>query len=185
MVVAKVVELLRTPTSLNADILLEWCLISIFHTTELLQELHSRQEREMCSHLKEVLDLPTVDILDESDELLSHKFQLVYAWGQQRRLSSLHQRVMMVQHVLQVLCNDDEVKAVASQSSGAQQSRPEEAISFCSHSGRFGPLPSIRLIPGACKFSSVDWLPLSFMCECDEPWSVHIPYCSRSSHTFI
>jgi hypothetical protein len=121
----------------------------------ILQELHSHSELQLYNKLKEMLELPSVDILDESDELLKHKFQLVYAWGAQCSLPSLHQRVRMVQHVLQVLCMDSEVRAVLLRSCQRQQKPSDhametESMSLIPHSGRFGSLPSIRLISGAC-----------------------------------
>jgi Protein of unknown function (DUF3638) len=120
------------------------------------EELHSQAEHQLYSQLKELLELPSVDILDESDELLKHKFQLVYAWGPQCPLPSLHERVMMVQHVLQVLCKDSEVRAELS-GSLKRQWKPvdgvleNEAMSLTPHPERFGSLPSIRLIPGTIE----------------------------------
>jgi hypothetical protein len=118
---------------------------------DILQELHSREEFELHALLDGLLKLPSVDILDESDELLSHKFQLVYAWGKQCALPSLHHRLMMVQYVLQVLCKDSDVRAVLC---GSQQEPHDgaietESMSLVSRPERLGSLPSIRLIPGA------------------------------------
>jgi hypothetical protein len=120
----------------------------------ILQELHSNSEFKLYNKLKKMLELPSVDILDESDELLKHKFQLVYAWGAQCPLPSLHQRIRMVQHVLQVLCQDREVRAVLSKSFQHQQKSSDhametEAMSLTPHPERLGSLPSIRLISGA------------------------------------
>ena len=37
--------------------------------------------QSMCSKLKEIEELPYYDIIDESDEVLRHKYQLIYAVG--------------------------------------------------------------------------------------------------------
>jgi hypothetical protein len=97
-----------------------------------------------------------VDILDESDELLKHKFQLVYAWGAQCMLPSLHQRVRMVQHLLQVLCKDSDVRDVLSYNCNSEQMHPDGAIETASvaltkEAERLGCLPSVRLIPGTYR----------------------------------
>lgn len=110
----------------------------------------------MHAQLSELVQLSSVDILDESDELLKHKFQLVYAWGDQCDLESLDQRVMMVQHTLQVLCTDADVRAVLTGSGGpqrkggaAEQNTETACMCLKTYPERFGSLCSIRLIQGA------------------------------------
>lgn len=47
-------------------------------------ELRSRSDakiQSMCSLLKKIEELCYYDIIDESDEVLRHKYQLVYAVG--------------------------------------------------------------------------------------------------------
>ena len=117
---------------------------------EHVQELHSQEEHEAHVQLAQMLKLPSVDILDESDEVLKHKFQLVYAWGAQGGLPSLTERAAVIQYVLEVLCKDQEVRQVllpnaASHETGRIES---ESASFTFHQGRFGSLPTIRLVPG-------------------------------------
>lgn len=125
------------------------------HTSALVQELDSQREYHLHGKLTDLLEKSSVDILDESDELLKHSFQLVYAWGVQCPLTSFRQRVIMIQRVLHVLCKDEEVRALLSGGSGTQQkhcadeSIETEAMSLTSHPKRFGSLPSIRFIPGA------------------------------------
>ena len=65
----------------------------------------------MHAKLQHLLCLPSVDILNESDEQLGHKFQLVYAWGTQCGLPSASQRILMIQHVLEVVSKDLGVRA--------------------------------------------------------------------------
>lgn len=121
----------------------------------------------------ELLNKPSVDILDESDELLSHKFQLVYAWGTQCSLPSVQERVLTVQHVLQILAKDAGIRAVISASTAKesqQQKRVDESIetesiSLTDHPKRYGSLPSIRLIPGAVRLLK---LCFSLPCVCSE-----------------
>lgn len=68
-----------------------------------LQQLHSLKETQTHKQLKQLLAMPSVDILDEMPK---HKFELVYAWGAQCALASLDQRISMVQHVLKILGSD-------------------------------------------------------------------------------
>ena len=120
-----------------------------------MQELHSDNEEELYQDLKGLLTLPTVDILDESDELLSHSFQLVYAWGQECPLPSRHQRVLLIQHVLQVLGKDPAIREVISGTAG--NSFETDAVSFTLHPDRPGSLPAVRLLPGE-RLSALSWL---------------------------
>ena len=114
-----------------------------------VQELHSRGD-EAHAKLQQLLRLPSVDILDESDELLKHKFQLVYAWGTQCRLPSVEQRILVIQHVLQVLSRNKGVKRVLLGNSGAQQlasgNIETEAMSLHPHPERYGSVPNLSLI---------------------------------------
>lgn len=123
-----------------------------------VQELHSDNELLLYECLHEgLLNVSAVDFLDESDELLSPKFQLVYAWGTECALPSVQERVLMVQHVLQVLMKDDEsIKLLFA--SSRKDSRPRKranesigtkCVSLADRPERYGSLPSLRLIPGA------------------------------------
>eukprot|EP00775_Hariotina_reticulata_P001980 gene1980-2302_t len=59
----------------------------------------------LCDELQVLLKgLPYLDLLDESDELLNHRYQLVYACGDPLQLPSLPERSAAVQAVLGVLC---------------------------------------------------------------------------------
>eukprot|EP00892_Ulva_mutabilis_P010228 jgi/Ulvmu1/7578/UM038_0001.1 len=104
------------------------------------QELLSRRDTEQHAILDSLLSLPGWDILDECDQLLSHKFQLVYAWGTQAHLPSLEARVQMAQAVLEALAFDRGCQAILS----------DPAIAHVQHDEQHaGSLPHIRLIPGA------------------------------------
>ncbi|KAG2488308.1 hypothetical protein HYH03_013158 [Edaphochlamys debaryana] len=56
-----------------------------------------------CSALDELAALPYMDVLDESDEMLHHRDQLIYACGSQTPLPELAGRAGMVQAVLGAL----------------------------------------------------------------------------------
>lgn len=116
-----------------------------------VQELHSQEQDDPYAQLIHMLRLPSVDILDESDEVLNHKSQLVYAWGAQCHLPSLSERVVVIQHVLEVLCKDQEIRKLLLPSAASHEtgSIESETASFTFHQERFGSLPSIRLVPGA------------------------------------
>lgn len=121
------------------------------------QELHSSGQMDHFNDLKElVLKCPTVDFLDDSDELLSAKFQLVYAWGSQHALPACQARVRIIQHVLRIFLTDLKLRELMMNceqktarkgkiSAGALQS---ECLSMSKHTERYGSLPSTRLIPG-------------------------------------
>lgn len=104
------------------------------------QEVLSHGRTEQHAALRELLSLPGWDILDECDQLLSHKFQLVYAWGSQAHLPALEARVEMAQVVLEALALDDGCLALLNDPAIAQIQH---------HNRRFGSLPQIRLIAGA------------------------------------
>ncbi|KAG2492072.1 hypothetical protein HYH03_009568 [Edaphochlamys debaryana] len=56
-----------------------------------------------CSALDELAALPYMDVLDESDELLHHRFQLIYACGAPTGLPAVTERAGAVQAVLSSL----------------------------------------------------------------------------------
>jgi len=110
-----------------------------------LQELLSRGNIKQHALLNDLLSLPGWDILDECDQLLSHKFQLVYAWGSQAHLPSLEARVQMAQAVLEALALDARCQDLLSNRDIAQ---------IRHHTDRIGSMPHVRLIPGAYLLSS-------------------------------
>lgn len=88
-----------------------------------------------------MLNLPTFDILDESDEQLSCKHQQVYAWGNPEALAALHERMDVIQAVLNVLQCNDAVRQLLADGSIANVHR---------HSNRYGSMPEVRLLQGKC-----------------------------------
>lgn len=104
-----------------------------------MQEVLSRGDAKQHALLNDLLCLPGWDILDECDQLLSHKFQLVYAWGSQAHLPSLEARVQMTQAALEALALDRGCQALLS----------DHAIAHVQHDKHcIGSLPHVRLIPG-------------------------------------
>lgn len=90
------------------------------------------------------MNTPTFDILDECDELLASKFQLVYAWGSQAPLHGMTERVHVLQAVLRVLQDDSRVEVLLANGAIAQVQSRE---------GRYGAIPGIRLLAGVGKRS--------------------------------
>ena len=83
-----------------------------------------------------------MDILDECDELLSSKFQLVYAWGSQQHLPAMSERLHALQAVPQALHHDPGVKRLLGNSAVAQVQH---------HEGHYEGAPEVRLLPGMTR----------------------------------
>ena len=79
-------------------------------------------------------NFPFIDILDESDELLHYKYQLVYAVGDHRLLPSGNIRWCAWQSLLNILRNDEEIQELLSKCTVCENS---------THS-----FPQIRIVPG-------------------------------------
>lgn len=81
------------------------------HRLSLMLKLHELWEQgrpDLCSLLDLLDSLPFIDILDESDELLHHRFQLIYAWGTAQSLHSLFIRAQAAQTLLQLVSEQAE-----------------------------------------------------------------------------
>ncbi|WIA08442.1 hypothetical protein OEZ85_007879 [Tetradesmus obliquus] len=61
------------------------------------------QDLAVCSELQALAAVPYLDVLDESDELLHHRFQLVYACGNRQQLHARPERVSAIQALLHTL----------------------------------------------------------------------------------
>lgn len=108
-----------------------------------MQETYATEGQEdRFQEVQKLLSVPTFDILDECDELLAPKFQLVYAWGSQESLPSLAERVHVVQAVLQVLHDDFTVTRMLADGAFAQVRH---------HGCRHGGMPEIRLLAGVTE----------------------------------
>lgn len=78
------------------------------------------------------------DVLDEVDQLLSCKHQLVYAWGKQQQLSCLPQRMHILQAALHALCSPEVAEVLANSA----------IANVHKHRGRYGSMPAVRLLQG-------------------------------------
>ena len=100
-------------------------------------ELEAKEQNDICAELNRVADLPKVDIIDESDEVLRYNTKLIYTGGNHTQLPSLDVRCVVIQAVLRVLANSSVMSLltdnIADRSSGSK------------FAGGFTPL---RLIPG-------------------------------------
>jgi hypothetical protein len=67
------------------------------------QELWEQNRRDLCALLDSVAGMQYIDLLDESDELLHHRFQLIYAWGNRMALPALQSRARAAQALLHAL----------------------------------------------------------------------------------
>ena len=74
-----------------------------------IKELELVNMRDLAVELRKLQELPWVDILDESDELLHHRFQLIYAVGSVQELPVGSHRWRAAQALLGVIHGDQEV----------------------------------------------------------------------------
>lgn len=84
-------------------------------------------------------------MLDECDELLASKFQLVYAWGSQELLPAMTERINVLQSVLQTLQHSTIVEGILAHAAIAQVQH---------HEGRHGGMPEVRLLAGTIHLPS-------------------------------
>lgn len=86
-------------------------LVAPEHRLSLMLKRHELWEQgkpDLCSLLDIIDSLPFIDILDESDELLHHRFQLIYAWGTAQSLCSVFTRAQAAQVLLQLVSEQAE-----------------------------------------------------------------------------
>ena len=69
-------------------------------------ELHIAGKAAVCKDLSDLHRMSFVDIFDESDELLRHKYQLVYAAGAQMSLPSGQERWEAIQALCRIIKHD-------------------------------------------------------------------------------
>jgi len=106
------------------------------------QEWHFRHsDKAMLGLLDDMMtggQVPFFDILDESDLILSHQYQLVYAVGSPCTLADGQRRWFAVEAVLRVIAHDPKVWRILSLPQVSRSSRGSLSCSF----------PSVQLIPG-------------------------------------
>ncbi|EGD72573.1 hypothetical protein PTSG_04309 [Salpingoeca rosetta] len=84
-------------------------------------------EKSVAGLTRVLHGLPYVHIYDESDEILRHTFQLIYAAGDSTPLPDAQHRVRVTQALLRVLHNCKEVSTPFNQPTEAAQASPSKA----------------------------------------------------------
>ena len=103
------------------------------------QELDGQvSQAAICRALDELASLPWRDVIDESDDVLKPKFQLVYAVGDRRRLSALDMRCAVLRCVLRALQFDERVRIILDRPCIAVRLPPSSPEAFMSE---------LRLLP--------------------------------------
>jgi hypothetical protein len=154
----------------------------------LLKQQEMYENRKVFEALADFHKQPVIDILDESDALLSCKQQLVYAWGRQEDLPDSVARWQVAQEVIHVLVTNEEVQSILSDPHVAEVQK---------HEGRYGAMDAVRLVRGALpdasktilllcrslRFFCIGYCTFSFLSQAC--WST-TEGCSRiSSHTLF
>ena len=106
-----------------------------------LHRLDTEESNETCSGLDELNDIKHIDILDESEELLSHKIELNYAIGGHQQLPGGPSRWKAAQGVLRTLKSDPTVQLILSLRNVSVRDTP-------SHGDTSESFPKYRLICG-------------------------------------
>eukprot|EP00798_Chlamydomonas_sp_ICE-L_P016685 gene16685-22945_t len=80
-------------------------------------ELLAKGDTQLNAALDALAALPYIDILDESDELLQHRYQLIYAVGAQSALPARQQRAEVIQCLLHAVSHqmDSSISTVLSE----------------------------------------------------------------------
>ena len=110
------------------------------------QELWQAGEDGLCASLDAAAALPYLDLLDESDEVLHHRFQLIYAWGTRTELPALPARAHAAQALLHIVSQ----QARAGQGRlGLAAIRPELGVAVLTGVGHVpGAYLGLRLLAG-------------------------------------
>ena len=110
------------------------------------QELWEQDKTQLCTLIDGMTSLPYTDLLDESDELLHHRFQLIYAWGTRTNLPALSSRARAAQTLLQIISQQ------AQQGKGtlgtALREAQETIVVSTSPEHKPGSFYGLRLLPG-------------------------------------
>eukprot|EP00887_Chlorella_sp_A99_P004660 scaffold4.g4660.t1 len=109
------------------------------------QELWQRGQQDLCAKLDALATLPYTDLLDESDELPSHRYQLIYAWGAHARLPAGDQRARACQALLHILSKQGQQEGSALAVTLAAEG---VAVWAGPARGKPGAFAGLRLLPG-------------------------------------
>lgn len=99
-------------------------------------ELRLQGEHALCELLDQFFALPSRDCLDESDEVLRHKYQLIYAVGSPIPLPEGHERWTVATTLLRVLHNSQRLRDLLTPENSVTEPGDCEAFHL------------IRLVPG-------------------------------------
>ena len=102
-------------------------------------ELRLSGKTALVNELPSLDQLPYCDLLDESDEILHHKYQLIYAWGHNVLLPAGEERWRAVQTILRLVQTSPRVAELLEDPNVARRLQVERG------SGAFDDL---RLLPG-------------------------------------
>ncbi|KAL4434355.1 hypothetical protein ABPG75_000796 [Micractinium tetrahymenae] len=135
------------------------------------QELWQQGRKELWAALAAIEErVPYIDLLDESDELLTHRYQLIYAWGAPTKLPALQARARACQALLHILSAEGRRGALGATLAGEGVVKP--AGPEGSPPGAFR---GFRLLPGAALEAAVPAL----RCQLAEALLARPPYAMR------
>lgn len=83
--------------------------------------IQNTQTKIIINKLQDILTLPYYDILDESDEILHYRKQIVYSIGSQEQLKSRIYRCEIVQELLLIFRHNQEIGSILSSISTRKQ----------------------------------------------------------------
>lgn len=112
----------------NGDVLL----VAPEHRLSLLLKQHECQRqnrRDVCKAFEKLVAFPMRDIFDESDEILRHRYQLIYAVGGAVDLPHAAERWSATQAILRVIKHNEKVADVLGRSGFAHR-EPAHAEAF-------------------------------------------------------
>lgn len=104
-------------------------------------ELRLSDKSELVDSLPSLDALPYCDVLDESDEILHHRYQLIYAWGHNELLPAGMERWRAVQTMVRLLQTSPEVAELLKDPNVAKRLPMREKRGA-------GVLDDLRLLPG-------------------------------------
>lgn len=110
--------------------------------------MFGKPEHELLGRINEMV---ATNILDESDELLNCRVQLVYSWGRKEPLQAAQTRFDVAIELLKVLSTSDIVAQMLRDPDVAEVTQPQEGL---------GRNPLVRLVPGVNQEASfvIQWV---------------------------
>jgi Protein of unknown function (DUF3638) len=126
-------------------------------------ELSRQHHNSLCVLVDKIATKPRyIDILDESDELFHHRFQLIYAWGSRCELPALQSRSRGAQALLQI------VSRFAKTKYGSLSAVVGDAVVPIDCSDQPGAFYGLRLLPGGALNAALPAINLELAEALDE-----------------